>query len=54
MNPSGHYELEQASSPEDWEALHNLRRSELDFGHFEEESFVDQGLSETLLLRLTH
>ncbi|HEX6015721.1 MAG TPA: hypothetical protein VFY87_28745 [Geminicoccaceae bacterium] len=25
----------------------------LDFGHFEEESFVDQGLSETLLLRLS-
>jgi hypothetical protein len=29
MNPSDHYELVQASSPEDWEALHNLRRSEL-------------------------
>jgi N-acetylglutamate synthase-like GNAT family acetyltransferase len=29
MNSNGHYELVQASSPEDWEALHNLRRSEL-------------------------
>jgi N-acetylglutamate synthase-like GNAT family acetyltransferase len=29
MNSNDHYELVQASSPEDWEALHNLRRSEL-------------------------
>jgi N-acetylglutamate synthase-like GNAT family acetyltransferase len=29
MNSSDHYELVQASSPKDWEALHNLRRSEL-------------------------
>ena len=29
MESSDHHELVQASSPEDWEALHNLRRSEL-------------------------
>ena len=29
MNSSDQYELVQASSPEDWEMLHNLRRSEI-------------------------
>lgn len=29
MTSSDRYELVQASSPEDWEALHDLRRSEL-------------------------